>query len=107
MFTNNEIAGYFRFDHKQEKRAVKYWETAVRHRHLKSLTLTILDSIKKVAELAPFGGNLPITLSKEKIQTCDLWECHLKEFLGYKIFFILMLFKRVFCFFKKDAYMVS
>ena len=24
MFTNNEIAGYFRFDHKQEKRAVKY-----------------------------------------------------------------------------------
>lgn len=72
-FMDNETAGYFRFNHKQEKRAVKYWEMAVKNRDLKSLTLTILDSKKKVAELAPSGGNLLITLSKEKIQNlCSL-----------------------------------
>lgn len=97
-FMDNETAGYFRFNHKQEKRAVKYWEMAVRNRDLKSLTLTILDSIKKVAELAPSGGNLLLTLSKEKIQNlCSLrvslkssWVtkysspyCYLKEFFAF------------------------
>lgn len=43
----------------------------MKNRDLKSLTLTILDSIK-VAELAPSGGNLLITLSKKKFKTCAL-----------------------------------
>ena len=74
---NNEMAGYFRLNHKQEKRAVKYWEMAVRNRDFKSLILTILDSIKKVAELAPSGGNV-LPYQKKKFKTCDLWECHLR-----------------------------
>ena len=76
-FTNNETAGYFRLNHKQEKRAVKYWETAVINRDSKSLILTILDSIKKVAESAPSGGNV-LPYQKKKFKTCDLWECHLR-----------------------------